>query len=146
VPLISIGEVSKRAGVQPSAIRYYESLGLIPVPARAGGKRRYGADTLLRLNAINLFKQAGFSMAELQVLLRSEPWPDRDMIAELTDRKLQELEALVDKVQVMKAVLEAVRRCGCLSLEDCALLGDLGNYASHGAAHLAEGCANRLPL
>jgi MerR family redox-sensitive transcriptional activator SoxR len=127
VSLMSIGAVSKRAGVQPSAIRYYESLGLIPVPVRAGGKRRYGADTLQRLNAINLFKQAGFSMAELQVLLRSEPWPDRVMIAELTDRKLQELEVLVDKVQVMRAVLEAVRRCGCLRLEDCALLGDVGN-------------------
>lgn len=38
---MSIGEVARRAGVAPSAIRYYESLGLLPVPARSGGKRRY---------------------------------------------------------------------------------------------------------
>lgn len=123
---MSIGEVSKRAGVQPSAIRYYESLGLIPAPARVGGKRRYDADSLLRLNAVTLFKQAGFSMAELQVLLRSEPWPDQAVIAELTDRKLRELELLVDRVQAMKAVLEAVRRCGCLRSEDCLLLEEFG--------------------
>lgn len=89
-----------------------------------GGKRRYGADTIIRLNAINLFKQAGFSMAELRLLLRTEPWPDRTQIEQLTDAKLRELELLANKVGVMKSVLESVRMCGCLRLEDCALLSD----------------------
>ena len=39
--LLSIGEVSRRSGVEASAIRYYERVGLLPAPERRGGKRRY---------------------------------------------------------------------------------------------------------
>lgn len=122
VSLMSIGELAKRAGLQPSAVRYYESLGLLPAPERVGGKRRYRPDTLARLNAIQLFKQAGFSMAELQVLLRTEPLPDQAALSELADRKLRELDDLIERIQVMKELLSAVRRCGCLTVEECAIL------------------------
>ena len=122
--LLSIGEVAGMVGVQPSAIRYYESLGLLPAPERAGGKRRYSNAVLLHLKAIKLFKQAGFSIAELQLLLTPDPWPDRERITVLTTRKLDELQVLLHQIQVMKQVLESVRRCGCLSLEDCALLAE----------------------
>ncbi|HWI61315.1 MAG TPA: MerR family transcriptional regulator [Symbiobacteriaceae bacterium] len=120
--LMSIGEVARRAGVQPSAVRYYESLGLVPAPERVGGKRRYGAETLARLNAIQMFKQAGFTMAELQVLMRSEPLPDQAALSELADRKLRELDELMSRLQVMKDLLSSVRRCGCLTVEECAIL------------------------
>lgn len=120
--LLSIGELAKQARMQPSAVRYYESLGLLPVPERIGGKRRYGAESLARLNAIQLFKQAGFTIAELQVLLQQEPLPDREVLTALTDRKLLELDQLIEKVQVMKAILKSVRRCGCLTVEECAIL------------------------
>ncbi len=119
---MSIGELAKRAGVQASAIRYYESLGLISAPERAGGKRRYSADTLLRLNAIQLFKQAGFSMAELQLLMKSDPLPDQAALSELTDRKTREIDDLIEKLHVMKVLLAAVRRCGCLTAEECVIL------------------------
>lgn len=128
MPLISIGEVAKRVGIQASAIRYYEGLGLIPPPERVGGKRRYSGDTVVRLNAINLFKRAGFSIAELSILLRSEPWPDRVRLEQLAGAKLRELELLVERVHVMKTVLESVRNCGCLRLEDCGLLTDLAPW------------------
>lgn len=119
---MSIGELARRAGMQPSAVRYYESLGLVSAPERVGGKRRYPPGTLARLNAIQLFKQAGFTMAELQMLLRSEPLPDQAALSELADRKLRELDELVERVQVMKELLSAVRRCGCLTVEECAIL------------------------
>lgn len=123
--LLSIGEVAKKVGIQPSAIRYYEGLGLIPAPEREGGKRRYHGETVMRLRAIHLFKQAGFSLAELQVLMRSEPWPDRERFDELADNKLRDLELLADRLQFMREVLESVRRCGCLRLEECGLLTQL---------------------
>lgn len=122
----SIGELAKQAGVQPSAVRYYESLGLISPPERAGGKRRYGSDCLLRLNAIQLFKQAGFTMAELQVLFQREPLPDQAALDDLTDRKLRELDELVARIEVTKAVLSSIRRCGCLTVEECAVLVSQG--------------------
>ena len=119
---MSIGELAKQAGMQPSAVRYYESLGLLPAPERAGGKRRYGSETLARLNAIRLFKQAGFTIAELQLLLRSEPLPDQAVLAELVDRKLCELDELIHRIKVTKELLAGVRRCGCLTVEECAVL------------------------
>lgn len=120
--MMSIGELARRAGVQPSAVRYYESLGLVSAPERVGGKRRYGAETLARLNAIQLFKQAGFTMAELQVLLQSEPLPDQAVLSALVDRKLRELDELIHRVNLTKELLAGVRRCGCLTVEECAVL------------------------
>jgi DNA-binding transcriptional MerR regulator len=49
---MSIGEVARRAGIAPSAIRYYERLGLLPTPPRVGGKRRYDATALEWLSRI----------------------------------------------------------------------------------------------
>lgn len=120
--MLTIGELAKQAGLQPSAIRYYESLGLVTPPGRVGGKRRYGSECLLRIHAIQLFKQAGFTMAELQVLFQREPLPDQVALDDLTDRKLKELDELMEKIQVMKAVLSSIRRCGCLTVEECAVL------------------------
>ena len=45
-PELTIGEVARKAGVATSSIRYYESIGLLPAPARLHGQRRYGTDVL----------------------------------------------------------------------------------------------------
>ena len=66
---LSIGEVGRRSGVAPSAIRYYERLGLLPRPARAGGKRRYDASVLEWLSLIALAREAGFTMKEIKRLV-----------------------------------------------------------------------------
>ena len=66
---MSIGEVARHARVQPSAIRYYESLGLLPVPPRTGGKRRYDESVLDWLALVTLARQAGFTIAEIRELL-----------------------------------------------------------------------------
>jgi MerR family redox-sensitive transcriptional activator SoxR len=72
-PMMSIGEVAKRAGVAASALRYYEREGLIPKADRRGGKRVYGADILDRLALIGVAKGAGFTVAEIQTLLSGDP-------------------------------------------------------------------------
>src|SRR2546429_2714974 len=66
---LAIGEVARAAGVQASAIRYYERRGLLPAPARSGGKRRYDARVLQRLRVIEVAKQAGFSLRQIRRLL-----------------------------------------------------------------------------
>ncbi len=65
---LSIGEVAAYAGIQTSAIRYYESEGLLPPPRRVSGHRRYDADVLKRLGLIQLLRQAGFGIREMQAL------------------------------------------------------------------------------
>src|SRR6185369_8973969 len=66
---MSIGEIGRLTGLKPSAIRYYESLGLLPKPKRVGGKRRYDATVLEWLSLIALAREAGFTMTEIKRLV-----------------------------------------------------------------------------
>src|SRR6516164_9485771 len=65
---LTIGEVATAANLRPSAIRYYESEGLLPAPARRSGRRVYGRSILNRLAVIKLASQCGFSLAEIHAL------------------------------------------------------------------------------
>ena len=49
-----IGEVARRAGIRPSALRYYESIGLMPAPKRVNGRRRYDESTVQMLRVVQL--------------------------------------------------------------------------------------------
>ena len=59
---LTISEVTRRTGVPASTLRYYESVGLLPAPARVSGHRRYGAEVLNQLAVIRLAQEAGFTM------------------------------------------------------------------------------------
>src|SRR5688500_12395632 len=116
-----IGEDARQAGAQPSTVRYYESIGLIPAPSRVSGRRRYPVTGLQRLAMSQTGKQAGFTLAELRLLL--------DDILEgpsapvqwhaLIQRKLQEMNALLLNVQSMKSLLEDMMGCDDAALVDC---------------------------
>ena len=118
---MSIGEVAQRSGVAPSAIRYYEGLGLLPKPARSGGKRRYDASVLDWLALIALAREAGFTMAEILHLVTGfapGTAPAKRWQA-LATRKLAEIELAVARAERMRAVLQLALACGCLRLEEC---------------------------
>jgi len=119
-----IGEVARRSGVAASAIRYYESLGLLPAPARAGGKRRYDDTVLGWLALIALAREAGFTMRETRELVAGfDPGtPPAVRWRALATRKLAETEALVARAARMRRVLRRALACGCLRLEDCGRL------------------------
>ena len=118
---MGIGEVARRAGVEPSAIRYFESLGLLPEPPRAGGKRRYEESILEWLSLIALAREAGFTMAEIKQLVSGFA-PGTKPAARwqaLATRKLAEVDAMVARAERMRAVLRVALDCGCFRLEDC---------------------------
>ena len=125
---MSIGEVGLLAGLAPSAIRYYEQLGLIPRPARSGGKRRYDASVLEWLSLIALAREAGFTMAEIKRLVTGFTPGTRPAARwqELATRKLAEIDAMVARAERMRAVLRVALDCGCFRLEDCATLLEAG--------------------
>jgi MerR family transcriptional regulator, redox-sensitive transcriptional activator SoxR len=118
---MTISQVAEQAGVRPSTLRYYESIGLLPAPARTSGRRRYDAGVLQRLEIIHTAQQAGFTLAEMRVLFDeiltsatpSDHWHD------LIQRKVQEMNALLLNVQSMKNLLEDIMRCNDNELEDC---------------------------
>lgn len=122
--LWSIGDVAREAGLEPSAIRYYESEGLIPKPRREGGQRRYDASIMEWLSLIALAKEAGFTVAEIKLLVSGFTPGTKPAArwASLAERKLVEIDALVARAERMRAVLRVALDCGCFRLEDCSAL------------------------
>ncbi len=122
---LPIGEVARRAGVNVSAIRFYEKQGLLPEPDRLGGRRRYDEGTIARLGAIAAAKRAGFSLAEIGTLLDSvdRGEPALVQLRALAARKLPEVEATIARAEARRGWLTLASDCGCDSLDRCALFG-----------------------
>jgi MerR family redox-sensitive transcriptional activator SoxR len=118
---MSIGTLAKRAGLAPSAIRYYERIGLLPKPARESGQRRYGPATIGRLRIIQVARDSGFTMAETRTFLGgfSATTPPAARWRSLAERKLAEFEASIARIERMRAVLLSSFRCTCPRIDDC---------------------------
>ncbi len=119
---MSIGQVAQKTGLRASAIRYYESIGLLPAPARTSGKRRYGDEVLLQLGVIRMAQQAGFTIAEIHMLLHDFPanTPPSVRWQKLATRKLVDINAQIQRAYVMKSLLEQALECTCSTLWECA--------------------------
>lgn len=116
-----IGEVAEQAGLRPSAIRYYEEIGLIPKPERVSGQRVYGAPVLRRLALIDVSQRAGLSLDEIRELLEAGSDPISTQMQELAAKKLPEVEALIGRAEAMREWLKTAARCECESIDDCGL-------------------------
>lgn len=121
---LTIGEVANEAGVQPSTLRYYESIGLLPLAQRVGGKRRYTAEALDRLGVIHVAKKAGFTLSEIGTLVSgfSETEPPSARWRIMAQKKIEDVDALIEKAQGMKRLLVEGLECECLRVDECALL------------------------
>src|SRR5258708_38668037 len=105
---LTISEVARQEGFGTSAIRYYEGGGLLPLPQRVSGQRRYHAEILRRLAFIQAAQAVGFSVAEMQMLLH-ELDGDTPLSARwqsLAQQKLAEVDMLIHRAQSMRPMLE----------------------------------------
>ena len=119
---MSIGELARRSGLATSAIRYYESIGLLEAPSRLSGKRRYGQRALQRLAVISAGQNAGLSLTEIAELLRADDQGHvSDRLQALAQQKLPEVAELIVRATAVRAWLEAAAECRCPSLEQCPL-------------------------
>ena len=115
---MKISEVAQRAGVKPTTIRFYESIGVVPPAHRVSGHRVYGADILDRLTLIGFGLTTGFTLKELKALfLRFNSRPARKNAAQ---RKLKELSALGVRIQIMERLLKEIELCRCGTLRQVA--------------------------
>ena len=122
---LTIGEVSAAAGVNASAIRYYERAGVLPEADRVGGQRRYGPEIVGRLRAIKAAQRAGFSLGEITELLRCDgDGRTAEGLRGLAEQKLAELEALMARTARNKGWLELATACDCASLQACQLFAE----------------------
>jgi MerR family redox-sensitive transcriptional activator SoxR len=119
---LTIGELARRAGMSPSAIRYYESVGLVEPDRRRSGRRLYGNLAVERLALISFAKEMGFSLDEVRQLLTGFPedTPASARWTELATSKLAELEAEAQRIEVMRGALQRIMRCRCADVDQCA--------------------------
>jgi MerR family redox-sensitive transcriptional activator SoxR len=115
---LTIGKVADKTGVAATTLRYYEQIGLVPVPVRVGGPRRYEEAVLARLEVIGLCKAAGFTLDEIQVLFADDA-PGRPASRALAEAKLAEIDARLESLARARAVIEWGMRCTCPSIDAC---------------------------
>jgi MerR family redox-sensitive transcriptional activator SoxR len=120
---MTIGQVAGRLGVRPSALRYYERIGVLPPIERVNGQRRYGPAVLSTLAVIDVAKRAGFTMREIRGLLSgfSPSRPPPAHWRKLAALKLREVDALLARTAAMKRLLQEGLRCRCARLDRCPL-------------------------
>jgi MerR family redox-sensitive transcriptional activator SoxR len=122
--LLTIRELADRSGMAPSALRYYERLGLIRATRTGGNQRRYERSELRRLAFIRIAAQVGVSLDEIGSALAELPQertPTRADWQRLSRRwhtRLQERIALLER---LRDELAGCIGCGCLSLRSCRL-------------------------
>jgi MerR family transcriptional regulator, redox-sensitive transcriptional activator SoxR len=117
---LGIGELASRTGLRPSAIRYYESLGLVTA-TRRGNWRRYTPDAVEHLQVIRMARDLGFGIEEIRTLLNgfSPETPPPERWRRLAQEKLPQLDALLRHALAMKRLLEVGLTCCCVRIEDC---------------------------
>ena len=133
---LSIGEVADRAGIAPSALRFYEKEGLIHADRSDGGQRRYHRDVLRLIAFIRAAQRVGLSLDEIRDALHTLPErkvptaSDWSRLSKgwrpLLDRRIEEMQRLRDR-------LDSCIGCGCLSLKTCALSNPNDIAAAEGA-------------
>ena len=119
-----IGEAARRSGVPASAIRYYESMGVLPRPERVGGRRWYDESVVSMLHLVAAAKRAGFAVKEIRRLTcgRSAGTSLSAHWKTMAGKKLEELDAVIARAEAMKRVVRAGMLCRCVDLSQCELL------------------------
>ena len=118
---MKIGELAVGAGLNASAIRFYEKMGLLAAPHRVGGQRRYPSDTLDRVLLIRFAGDMGFTLGEIKLFLHGlrDDAPVGPRWKKLARRKIREVGANIQRSLALKSLLENLLRCRCASLQIC---------------------------
>jgi len=138
---LSIGEVTRRSGFAASALRYYESQGLIAAERSAGGQRTFERSVLRRLAFIRAASNVGLSLDEIReelACLPSERTPTKADWHRISRHWKARLDEQIKALERLRDGLDSCIGCGCLSLKHCAISnpGDTAATQGEGATYL----------
>lgn len=132
---LTVGEVAERSGVAASAIRFYESEGLIHGWRTRGNQRRYPREVLRRVAVIRVAQRAGISLASIREALSTLPQgrtPTAGDWARLSTRWKSDLNDRIARLARLRDQLDDCIGCGCLSLDVCPLRNPRDELAEQG--------------
>ena len=129
---MSIGQLSKQAGVKVTTIRYYESIGLIAEPERSqSGRRLYGQEAVQTLSFVRHGRELGFSMNAIERLLKLQQEPDQNCEGanSIARKQLEEVQKRLRQLHALEAELERmIRACKGGSLSECKIIATLNDH------------------
>ena len=132
---ITITELAKRSGVASSALRYYESLGLISATRTSGNQRRYRRSVLRQVAVIKVARAMGVSLGQVRAAFRALPGgrePTPDDWERLSSRWRDDLDARIQTLEKLRDQISSCIGCGCLSLDRCGLFNQGDAAAAKG--------------
>lgn len=121
---LSIGQLARRTGLAVSAIRYYETQGLVRPARNAGGQRRFLRSDIRRLSFVRIAQQFGFTLPKISALMAGLPegrTPTKRDWEKISRVFRTELDAQILSLEQMRENLDGCIGCGCLSLKKCRL-------------------------
>lgn len=138
---LSVGELAVRSGVAASALRFYESRGLITARRTTGNQRRFHRSVLRRIAVIRAGQAVGLSLGAIGLALDSLPEGHTPTAADwerLAAGWRHELDRHIESLERLRNDLTGCIGCGCLSLDTCALLNanDRASFRGPGARYL----------
>ncbi|TDC38740.1 redox-sensitive transcriptional activator SoxR [Micromonospora sp. KC213] len=132
---LTIGQLADRSGVAPSALRYYERLGLIRAERTGGNQRRYARTELRRVAFVRISQQVGIPLEEIREALDSLPaarTPTPDDWTALSQAWRERLDEKIRLLGKLRDDLDSCIGCGCLSLQRCKLNNPDDSLAGEG--------------
>ena len=133
---MTIGQISERTGIKPSAIRFYETVGLISADRDPAGQRRFRRADIRRLSFIVAAQTLGLTLKgigeELKHLPKDRPLNSKDW-KKISTKFREDLNARIESLIRLRDNLEGCIGCGCLSMENCALFNPQDGAGLKGA-------------
>lgn len=133
--MLTVGALADRSGVATSALRFYESRGLITSERTGGNQRRFPRATLRRVAFIRAAQAVGLTLDEIGAALDRLPAgrnPTKEDWERLSASWRERLDARIADLVLLRDELTGCIGCGCLSLEACALFNPEDRAAKAG--------------
>ena len=133
--VLTIGQLAERSGTATSAIRFYESRGLVRSHRTTGNQRRYQQAELRRVAFIRTAQRVGLSLEEIGEALSTLPderTPTKADWTRLSRAWRPRLDDQIERLQRLRDKLDGCIGCGCLSLRNCALRNPGDEVADRG--------------
>lgn len=119
---LTVGQVAQRSGFAPSALRYYERVGLIDAGRTTGGQRRYERPVLRRLAFIAAARRVGLTLDEIREAMANLPssrTPTKRDWTRISRSWRGRLDDEIAALEKLRDGLDSCIGCGCLSLQRC---------------------------